>query len=84
MAKKQASPKKKDKQNDIDGCDVAVVRATLDTELPVSEGGVQEKKARKRGVPKSKDRELDLDGCDVAVMKATLDEDLPTTEGGVA
>lgn len=40
MADEVVTPEPEDKDEDIDGCDVAIEEATLDEELPAAEGGV--------------------------------------------
>ena len=62
-------------EDNIDGCDVPIrgQDATLDEDLPVTEGGVA-----------VEEHEDDIDGCDVPIrdQDATLDEDLPAAKGG--
>lgn len=40
MAEETVLPEPEDNESDLDGCDVEVVEATADEDLPVTEGGV--------------------------------------------
>lgn len=40
MAENVVAPEPEDRESDVDGCDVAITEATLDEDLPETEGGV--------------------------------------------
>jgi hypothetical protein len=67
-------------EDDIDSCDInfAEEKATPDTELPATTGGIQV-------VSKQTGSEDEIDACDLdfAEAKATTDAELPATTGGV-